>query len=640
MALRSSRIRQLENLLAEAEEVGRSDDVARAAEVILSLSAALNAHDPRTRGHTERVRAYADMLGEELGLEPEERNKLAWAAMLHDIGKLRVPREIINRPGRLGGPDWEIMRNHPQWGMELAAPLLGWLGEYGGAIGQHHERYDGSGYPLGLEGEEVSLAARITAVADAFDVMTSVRSYKDAHPASWAREELARNAGGQFDPVVVRAFLNITIGRQRWVAGPLSWLAQIPVLQGALQGGMQAATTVASSAAGMVQTATVATALAGTLAVAPGALGQLPPPEPVVVSTTTTTSTTPPPSLVVSPDRFTVDEDTPVWLDVLANDVGPVDADSLRVVDEGRGRTIVEGGRVRYSPPAGFSGRDGFTYRVCAADSDCVDETVQLTVREINDPPTGPASRVILSMDGGDALFDPLAGFTDPDGDPIRVGGFDPIAEAGGVIGEGATRYIPPPEWAGTDRFTYLVEDGRGGRAHVTVLVEVGAVPTTTTAARPTTTTTRLTTSAAAATTTTTTTTTTTATTTTTTTTSTTTTTTTATTVPAGAPMLIKSLKPIARKASGGLWEAKVDLKIVDAEGKDVGNAAVTVTWAGAYDATVSAVTKGDGKVTFLSGDMTGEWLTFTVVAVTHPDCIYAPHLNMAVPSATLTNPN
>ena len=182
-ALRSGGTRNLEKLLEEAERVGRSDDTARAAQVILGLAAALNDHDPRTRGHTERVRAYADMLGEEMGLTAEERNKLAWAAMLHDIGKLRVPTEIINKPGKLDDSEWKVIQRHPEWGMELAAPLAEWLGEFMGAIGQHHERFDGTGYPNGLAGEEISLAARITSVADSFDVMTSVRSYKEARPA-------------------------------------------------------------------------------------------------------------------------------------------------------------------------------------------------------------------------------------------------------------------------------------------------------------------------------------------------------------------------------------------------------------------------------------------------------------------------
>ncbi|MBT8247723.1 MAG: HD domain-containing protein, partial [Acidimicrobiia bacterium] len=184
VSLKSGTAHSLEELLERAERAGRHDDLTEAAETILALGAALNAHDPRTRGHGDRVRAYADMLGEEMGYTDEERNKLKWAAMLHDIGKLRVPSEIINSPGKLTDEEWTIMRNHPDWGMELATPLLPWLGEFAAAIGQHHERFDGNGYPNGIVGEDIGLPARITSVADTYDVMTSVRSYKEARPAS------------------------------------------------------------------------------------------------------------------------------------------------------------------------------------------------------------------------------------------------------------------------------------------------------------------------------------------------------------------------------------------------------------------------------------------------------------------------
>ena len=114
--------------------------------------------------------------------------------------------------------------------MRLLEPLRPWLGEWADAASQHHERWDGKGYPFGLAGEQISLSGRIVAVADAFDVMTSVRSYKKAMTPEAARAELLRCAGTQFDANVVRAFLNISVGKLRLVMGPLSWLAQAPAL--------------------------------------------------------------------------------------------------------------------------------------------------------------------------------------------------------------------------------------------------------------------------------------------------------------------------------------------------------------------------------------------------------------------------
>ena len=117
--------------------------------------------------------------------------------------------------------------------MQVAEPLREWLGPWLDAIGQHHERWDGAGYPAGLSGVGISQAARIVAVADAYDTITSARSYKKALPAAAARAELARCAGEQFDPQIVRAFLAIGLGRLRRVAGPLSVLSTLPGLPSA-----------------------------------------------------------------------------------------------------------------------------------------------------------------------------------------------------------------------------------------------------------------------------------------------------------------------------------------------------------------------------------------------------------------------
>lgn len=230
MARRVGSIRNLEERVRRAKEVGVEDDPARAAETILSLVAALSAHDRRTRGHSERVRTFTDLLAESLELPQAARDRLRWSALLHDIGKLEVPARILNKPGKPTEPEWETLKRHPEEGARLAAPLLPWLEQWGKAIVEHHERFDGYGYPRGLAGDEISLAGRILTVSDSFETMTATRSYKKPMSIQAARKELANCAGSQFDPSVVRAFLNVALGRLRWTVGPLSWVAQLPFI--------------------------------------------------------------------------------------------------------------------------------------------------------------------------------------------------------------------------------------------------------------------------------------------------------------------------------------------------------------------------------------------------------------------------
>ncbi|HEV8572333.1 MAG TPA: HD domain-containing phosphohydrolase [Actinomycetota bacterium] len=228
VARRVGSVRNLEERVRHAQEHGIEDDPARAAETILTLVAALNLHDRKTRGHSERVRALTDMLADELRLERDARDRLRWAALLHDIGKLEVEARVLNKPGKPTPDEWESLKRHPEEGARIAGPLLPWLGEWGMAIRQHHERFDGGGYPLGMVGSQLSLAGRMLTVTDSFETMTAARSYKKPMSVVRARRELARCAGSQFDPVVVRAFLNISLGRLVWQVGPASWLAQLP----------------------------------------------------------------------------------------------------------------------------------------------------------------------------------------------------------------------------------------------------------------------------------------------------------------------------------------------------------------------------------------------------------------------------
>ncbi|HUV10718.1 MAG TPA: HD domain-containing phosphohydrolase [Acidimicrobiia bacterium] len=211
------------------------------------LGVALNAHDRRTRGHSERVRALTDLVAEELRLPPEDAGRLRWGAFLHDIGKLSVPAPVLNKAGKLDAREWHVVQRHPLEGERFAVTLQSWLGEWLHAIGQHHERFDGTGYPDGLRGDEITLAGRIVAVADAYETMTAVRSYNRPKSPVEARRELRSCAGSHFDPVVVRGFMNVSIGKLRWTAGLAAWLAQIPFLGVPMRAGAQMVTSAATA---------------------------------------------------------------------------------------------------------------------------------------------------------------------------------------------------------------------------------------------------------------------------------------------------------------------------------------------------------------------------------------------------------
>jgi len=193
---------------------------------LLALSRAIEARDAHSSGHAVRVGVMAEVVAARLGWDEDDIEILRLGAALHDIGKLTVPEEILRKPGPLDDAELAEMRRHPEEGarmvarrrsMQLVVP----------AVLYHHERWDGRGYPVGVKGDAIPWEARILAVVDAFDAMTTDRSYRRALPGGHAIAELERCSGSQFDPEIVRVFAEAwrdgsltvaTVGRERATA--------------------------------------------------------------------------------------------------------------------------------------------------------------------------------------------------------------------------------------------------------------------------------------------------------------------------------------------------------------------------------------------------------------------------------------
>lgn len=175
---------------------------------ITALAQAVETRDPYTGRHTVQVRNYALLLGMEMNLGPEDQDRIRTGTPLHDIGKIGIDDAILRKPGRLSAEEYEIMKSHTTKGVDILVnvpdlePILP-------IVRSHHERWDGHGYPQGLVGEEIPLLARIVTVADAFDAMTTDRSYRKRMPPEVAFAELENQSGRQFDPNCVAAFLRI-----------------------------------------------------------------------------------------------------------------------------------------------------------------------------------------------------------------------------------------------------------------------------------------------------------------------------------------------------------------------------------------------------------------------------------------------
>src|SRR6185503_7040967 len=183
-----------------------------------ALAAALEARDVETRGHSDRVVAYCIGLGKQLGLAGRDLITLEHGALLHDIGKIGVPDAILLKRGALSDEEWAHMRRHVDYGAEILRGI-DFLQGATQIVAQHHERFDGSGYPAGVNGETICMGARIFAVADAVDAMTSDRPYRAALPFEAAAEEMIRCSGSHFDPRVVSAFTSVPLDVWQQIRG-------------------------------------------------------------------------------------------------------------------------------------------------------------------------------------------------------------------------------------------------------------------------------------------------------------------------------------------------------------------------------------------------------------------------------------
>jgi response regulator RpfG family c-di-GMP phosphodiesterase len=201
----AERTAELDRTLATLEDSYRM--------TLKALAAALETRDRETHGHSERVVSFSLRLGRELNLDEEGLRSLEFGALLHDIGKIGVPDAILHKPAQLCAEEWVNMRRHPLHGQQILRGI-DFLEGAARVVGQHHEKWDGTGYPQGLRAEEIDLNARIFAVADAFDAITSDRVYRAGRSYEVAVAELEAFTGRQFDPEVVAAFQRVP--RQEW----------------------------------------------------------------------------------------------------------------------------------------------------------------------------------------------------------------------------------------------------------------------------------------------------------------------------------------------------------------------------------------------------------------------------------------
>jgi HD-GYP domain-containing protein (c-di-GMP phosphodiesterase class II) len=196
--------RQLELRLKELEQEVRSLRVA----LVCSFNQMLDLRDLNTGVHSTRLAEWGMRVGRDLGVEDQRMPDIEMGALLHDIGKVGIPDHILNKPGRLSPEEFDLIKRHPEFGWSVIRKLPG-LEIASLYVLHHHENFDGTGYPAGLSGSEIPIGSRIVAVIDAFDAMTSSRPYRNGLPVEEAIRRLHESSGTQFDPAVVKSFVQI-----------------------------------------------------------------------------------------------------------------------------------------------------------------------------------------------------------------------------------------------------------------------------------------------------------------------------------------------------------------------------------------------------------------------------------------------
>ena len=203
-------IKQMHEIKRINEELAETNEKLEQAylDSVQTLRYTVEAKDPYTRGHSDRVSEYSVLIGEKLGLSEDEIKTLKIGGLFHDIGKIGIPDSILQKQTKLTDDEYSEIKNHPSIGVHIlgAATIFK---DIIPIVKHHHERYDGKGYPSGLKGENIPYLARVAAVADTFDAMTSKRSYRDALDLQVVKDEIKRCEGTQFDPEIAEAFLDI-----------------------------------------------------------------------------------------------------------------------------------------------------------------------------------------------------------------------------------------------------------------------------------------------------------------------------------------------------------------------------------------------------------------------------------------------
>ena len=487
VALKTGSPRSLKRKLSEIQQNGQAfNDEETYSEQMLELVAVLANHDRMTRGHAERVRAYSELIGEEMGLSANDLGKLRWSALLHDMGKLHVPSEILNKPGRPDEREWAILKDHPAKAAEYLEPLADWLGEWRFAAVGHHERWDGNGYPAGQAGNDIPLSARIVAVADSYDVMTSTRSYKKPMAAELARQEIAQQAGSQFDPAVSRAFLSIGLGDLRRTAGPLAFLSNLPLIRtipiGQGLGG--AATSIPAVMTG-------AAAAAAVVVATPVEIPEPQQPPPAVAFAD-------PSSPGIDADDLAGIEDENIFGSIRVSGDGPFTVTVIQPPTRGAvdlntnvAQTESDTVAMRYTPDANQFGPDEFRIQSCDIHNVCVEQTISVSVAAVNDAPSAQPDSLATTGNGSLSIdiATLVANDTDIEDSALTIAGFTSPENGQLVRTNAALIFTPDPGFAGDTTFTYTTTDGQTESQPATVTVTVSAAAPTTTTTPPTTTT-------------------------------------------------------------------------------------------------------------------------------------------------------